>query len=47
MNYTNSNKSELIGNSLYVAHLLFVYFIIFGCFCHQNILDTYTLMANC
>ena len=32
MSNTYSNKSELIGNSLYVAHLLFVYFIIFGCF---------------
>ena len=45
MNYTNSNKSELIGNSLYgtsaVCTLLFL-----DAFCHQNIYG-YTLLVNC
>ena len=26
------DKTQILGNSLYIAHLLFVYFIIFGCF---------------
>jgi hypothetical protein len=28
----NSNKNNLLTNTLYISHMTFVYFIIFGCF---------------